>query len=68
MQKGFYWDEAILYAPRSRWEDAPASFFWNGPVYHIIPDLEKSLTELTKLPSPHTEQETSNVISHAARQ
>jgi hypothetical protein len=44
-QKGFYWDEAILYAPRERWEDAPASAFWNGPVFRIIPGLEKALTD-----------------------
>jgi len=27
IQKGFYWDEAILYAPHGRWRDAPASIF-----------------------------------------
>jgi hypothetical protein len=45
MQKGFYWDDAILYAPRQRWEDAPVSAFWNGPVVHIIPSLEKALAK-----------------------
>ncbi len=48
-QKGFYWDDAILYAPRQRWEDEPASAFWNGPVYRIIPNLEKSFTGQTNV-------------------
>lgn len=43
IQRGFYWDEAILYPPGARWKDAPSSAFWNGPVYKIIPSLEKSL-------------------------
>ncbi len=42
-QKGFYWDDAILYSPRQRWEDGPAPAFWNGPVYRIMPGLEKAL-------------------------
>jgi len=45
VQKGFYWDDAILYAPHARWNDAPASIFWNGPVARIIPALEKALNE-----------------------
>ena len=45
IQKGFYWDEAILYAPHGRWRDAPASIFWSGPVFRIIPGLEKVLSE-----------------------
>lgn len=43
IQKGFYWDEAILYAPHARWKDKPTSAYWNGPVARIIPGLEKSL-------------------------
>src|SRR2546429_663919 len=45
IQKGFYWDEAILYPPHGRWRDAPASIFWSGPVFRIIPGPEKALTE-----------------------
>lgn len=41
--KGFYWDEAILYGPNSRWESAPKSLFWQGPVYRVIPGLETAL-------------------------
>ena len=41
--KGFYWDAAILYPAGARWENAPVSAFWNGPVYRIIPSLEKAL-------------------------
>jgi hypothetical protein len=41
--KGFFWDEAILYAPRTKWKDMPVSVFWNGPVWKIIPGLEKAV-------------------------
>jgi hypothetical protein len=43
VQKGFYWDEAILYAPHARWKAGPNSEFWNGPVAQIISGLEKTL-------------------------
>ncbi len=43
VDKGFFWDDAILYAPRAKWQDNPASVFWNGPVARVIPGLEKSL-------------------------
>jgi hypothetical protein len=46
IQKGFYWDEAILYPAGAHWNDAPAFAFWNGPVVRIIPGLERSWTEL----------------------
>jgi hypothetical protein len=45
MQKGFYWDEAILYPPHVHWRDGQASIFWSGPVFRIIPGLEKVVTE-----------------------
>ena len=41
--KGFFWDDAILYAPHTQWKDMPVSVFWNGPVWKIIPDLEKAV-------------------------
>jgi len=43
VQKGFHWDEAILYAPHAQWKDAPAALFWNGPVVRVVPALENSL-------------------------
>ena len=46
IQKGFYWDEAILYPAGTHWKDATASMFWNGPVVRIIPNLENSLNEV----------------------
>jgi hypothetical protein len=46
IQKGFYWDEAILFAAGDHWKDAPASVFWNGPVVRIAPSLESSLSEV----------------------
>jgi hypothetical protein len=45
VEKGFDWDEAILYAPQARWKDEPISAFWDGPVYRIISNLEKALNE-----------------------
>jgi hypothetical protein len=41
--KGFFWDDAILYAPHTKWKEMPVSDFWNGPVWKIIPSLEKAL-------------------------
>jgi hypothetical protein len=46
IQKGFYWDEAILFPAGEHWKDAPASVFWNGPVVRIVSSLESSLSEL----------------------
>jgi hypothetical protein len=46
--KGFYWDEAILYAPRSKWNDAPMPLFWHGPVYKVIPGLATALDETVR--------------------
>jgi hypothetical protein len=43
VHKGFYWDDAILYEPDAHWRYAPESVFWNGPVFRIIPGLEKAL-------------------------
>lgn len=45
VQKGFYWDDAILYARHAHWKDEPTSVFWNGPVARIIPGLEKALDD-----------------------
>jgi len=42
-EKGFFWDEAILYAPHALWKNAPAAIFWNGPVWKIISPLEHTL-------------------------
>ncbi|MGH9703921.1 MAG: hypothetical protein ACRD4K_11140 [Candidatus Acidiferrales bacterium] len=44
-EKGFYWDEAILYAPHALWNDQPVSVFWNGPVARVISGLEKALND-----------------------
>jgi hypothetical protein len=43
VRRGFYWDDAILYAPHAQWKDEPTSVFWNGPVVQIIPALENAL-------------------------
>jgi hypothetical protein len=41
--EGFYWDEAILYGPHSKWKDAPTPLFWSGPVYQVISGLGTAL-------------------------
>jgi hypothetical protein len=43
VQKGFYWDQAILYPRQVHWNDDPGSDYWNGPVVKIISDLERTL-------------------------
>jgi len=40
VEKGFHWDEALVYAPHTHWTDGSAPVFWNGPVYRIAPALE----------------------------
>ena len=45
VEKGFNWDEAILYAPNAHWKEEPVSAYWDGPVYKIIPGLEKAFNE-----------------------
>lgn len=37
--RGFYWDQAILYAPQGKWEDASKPLFWQGPVFEVIRGL-----------------------------
>lgn len=44
----FHWDEAILYAPRSRWKHGPTPLFWHGPVYRVIPGLETAISEIAR--------------------
>ena len=46
LNKGNNWDEAILYAPGSRWGDKPIPAFWNGPVVKTIAGLDKALHDL----------------------
>jgi hypothetical protein len=40
VQRGFNWDEAILYAPHSQWKDTPVAVFWNGPIVRVASGLE----------------------------
>lgn len=44
VNKGFYWDNAIVYPAGAHWENAPTPAFWNGPVYRIIAPLDNALT------------------------
>jgi len=43
INRGFFWDEAILYAPHSKWRQLPVAVFWNGTVVRVVPALEKAL-------------------------
>ena len=43
VNKGFFWDEVILYTPHSRWKEAPTSIYLNGPVVRVMPGLEEAL-------------------------
>ena len=52
IQHGFFWDQAIVYAPRTHWKDEPATVFWNGTVVRVIPGLEHSLEVTTEAKSP----------------
>jgi len=45
---GFYWDDALLFAPHRRWKDLPAAIFWDGPIWKVAPDLEKALRNETR--------------------
>lgn len=46
-RNGFHWDEAIVYAPHSKWEDSPVPSFRRGPVYPAISGLATELSEIT---------------------
>jgi hypothetical protein len=43
---GFFWDDVVLYAPHSRWNDALAPQFWNGPVVRVMPGLDEALHKI----------------------
>jgi hypothetical protein len=43
MQNDFFWDEAIVYKPQSKWKDAPSPEFMNGPVVKIAAGLQAAL-------------------------
>jgi hypothetical protein len=45
IQKGFYWDEALLFPAGAHWKNDSAPVFWNGPVVKVISGLEPTLTE-----------------------
>ena len=44
---GVHWDEAIVYAPHSKWEDLPTPLFWRGPVYRSISGLTAAVSEVS---------------------
>jgi hypothetical protein len=44
---GFHWDEAIVYASHTKWEDSPAPLFWRGPVYRSISGLANAIGNIT---------------------
>ena len=42
-EKGYFWDDAILYPPNSKWKQTPTAVFWNGPVVRQISNIEEAL-------------------------
>jgi hypothetical protein len=44
--RGFFWDDVILYAPHTQWNNDPPSAFWDGPVVRAIPGLENAFTNV----------------------
>jgi len=45
VQRGFHWDEAVLFPPGAHWKDGSAPVFWNGPVVKVISGLEPIFSE-----------------------
>jgi len=43
VQKGFHWDEALLFPAGAHWNDGSVPLFWNGPVVKVISMLESFL-------------------------
>jgi hypothetical protein len=42
-EKEFYWDDALVFSPHTKWKEMPGAIFWDGPVWRVIPDLEKTI-------------------------
>lgn len=43
VQRGFFWDEAIVYDPQAKWKDDPSPAFMNGPVVKVAVGLQSAL-------------------------
>jgi hypothetical protein len=43
IDNGFFWDDAIVFAPNSTWRQASAPIFWNGQIVRVTAALEKAL-------------------------
>ena len=56
VNRGFHWDEAIVYAPNSQWKQMPTAVFWSGPVVREMSTIAKAVqppTDKSKdAPSP----------------
>lgn len=46
VNKGFFWDEVILYSNNSKWQQAPPAVFWDGPVLYEVSGIEMALHKL----------------------
>jgi hypothetical protein len=47
VEKGYFWDDAILYSSNLTWKQMPTAVFWNGPVVRQISNIEKALRNLS---------------------
>jgi hypothetical protein len=45
VNRGYFWDDAVVYAPKSKWEQMPTAVFWNGPVVREISSIEGALRD-----------------------
>jgi hypothetical protein len=43
---GYYWDDLLLYAPHSGWEQSPAPSFWSGPIVRAVPSLDHAMKKI----------------------
>jgi hypothetical protein len=43
VDRGFFWDQAILFAPHAKWRQTPSAVFWNGPVVRVASALQQAL-------------------------
>jgi hypothetical protein len=45
VQKGFDWDEALLFPPDTHWSNGSIPVFWNGTILRVAPTVEKALVD-----------------------
>ena len=55
IQRGFYWDDAILFPAGSSWSASVPVAFWDGPVVNALRALQNALDEqANSAQNPHS--------------